>query len=105
MDGLEASPSLFVRQDLSRPLPPQLSVVIVSYKVKQELKKCLSGLSYQDSFLEIIVVDNNSEDGTLEMLNVDFPGLRLICNRFNFGFAKAANLGITVTSGKYALLL
>ena len=84
---------------------PELSVVIVSYKVKQELKKCLSGLNYQDSFLEVIVVDNNSGDGTLEMLNADFPGLRLICNRFNFGFAKAANQGITVTSGKYILLL
>ena len=104
MDGLEAAPSLIIRQDLSRPLP-RLSVVIVSYKVKQELKKCLSGLSYQDGFLEIIVVDNNSEDGTLEMLKYDFPGLKLICNQLNFGFARAANQGITATSGKYILLL
>jgi len=89
---------------LSRPLP-RLSVVIVSYKVKQELKRCLSGLSYQDSYLEVIVVDNNSGDGTLEMLNADFPGLRLFCNQVNFGFAKAANRGIAVTSGRYVLLL
>ena len=104
MDGLEAAPSLFIRQDLS-PSLTQLSVVIVSYKVKPELKTCLSGLRCQDNFLEVIVVDNNSDDRTLEMLKTTFPQVRLICNQFNRGFARAANQGIAVSCGKYVLLL
>lgn len=104
MDGLETEISLFIGQDLSR-LLPDLSVVIISYKVKQELRKCLSGLSCQDNFLEVIIADNNSDDGTLEMLKTVFPQIKLICNRYNFGFARAANQGIAASRGKYVLLL
>jgi hypothetical protein len=84
-----------------------VSVVIVSWKVKDLLKKNLETLfnSKGDIDFEIFVVDNNSQDGTVEMVNKEFPQVNLIANRDNLGFAKANNLAINQARGRYILLL
>jgi GT2 family glycosyltransferase len=54
---------------------------------------------------EIIVVDNHSQDGSIEMLEKDFKYIKLIKNKENFGFAKAVNQGIITAKGDYVLLV
>lgn len=81
----------------------KLSIIIISYNTKDLVKKCL--FSLKNSEAEIIVVDNNSEDGTQDMVNNDFPEVNLIINKNNFGFAKANNQGIKIAKGDYILLL
>lgn len=84
-----------------------LSVIIVSWKVKNLLKKNLETLfnSKGDINFEVFVVDNNSQDKTVEMVSKEFPQVNLIANRDNLGFAKANNLAIDQALGRYILLL
>tara|TARA_B100000886_G_scaffold333603_1_gene287895 strand:+ start:1334 stop:2200 length:867 start_codon:yes stop_codon:yes gene_type:complete len=85
----------------------QLSVIIVNYNVKNLLRDCL--LSVQKAAhsidTEIIVVDNASSDGSVEMLKAEFKYIKLIANTQNLGFSKANNQGIAQAQGKYILLL
>ena len=85
----------------------QLSVIIVNYNVKNLLRDCL--LSVQKAAhsidTEIIVVDNTSSDGSVEMLKAEFKYVKLITNTQNLGFSKANNQGIAQAQGKYILLL
>lgn len=85
----------------------KISVVIVSYKVKDMLRKCLESIrrSQGDLALEIFVVDNASGDGTVEMVKNDFPEAKLIASQENLGFAKANNLALKQAQGEYVLLL
>ena len=84
-----------------------LSVVIVSWKVKDKLKANLSALfeSQGDFKIEVFVVDNNSQDGSAEMIKEEFPQVKLIVNSENLGFASANNEAMRVSAGKYILLL
>ncbi|MFN2128695.1 MAG: glycosyltransferase family 2 protein, partial [Anaerolineales bacterium] len=84
-----------------------LSVIIVNYNVKYFLEQCLHSVikSIEGLHGEIIVVDNNSVDGSTQMLNDKFPKVKLIANKKNLGFSKANNQGIKKASGKYILIL
>lgn len=84
-----------------------LSIVIVSWKVKDKLRANLSALfNSQGGFsYEVLVVDNNSADGTIEMIKAEFPQVKLIANLENFGFARANNQAIKECTGDYLLLL
>lgn len=84
-----------------------ISIIIVSWRVRELLKKCLAGiLASADVEFEIIVVDNNSADGTVEMLEKDFSGqVKLIRSERNLGFGKANNLGLAQATGEYVLFL
>lgn len=84
-----------------------ISIVIVSWKVRELLKKCLESInsSRGDLQLEIFVVDNASNDGTVEMVKNDFPSVKLIASDKNLGFAKANNLALKQAAGDYVLLL
>lgn len=84
-----------------------ISIIIVSWRVKDLLKKCLESiLASTGVSFEIIVVDNNSADGTAEMLSQDFSGqIKFIKNDKNLGFAKANNLGLKQATGDYVLFL
>jgi len=84
-----------------------LSIIIVSWKVKNLLRLCLQSLQNNSAGLklEIIVIDNASADGTVEMLAAEFPAARLIINQDNRGFAAACNQGLNLANGKYILLL
>ncbi len=85
----------------------KVSVVIVSWNAKHYLSKCLQSLNNQaySGELEIIVVDNASEDGSPEMVREIYPDTLLICNSENMGFAKANNMGIKASTGEYMALV
>lgn len=84
-----------------------LSVIIVSYNVKKYLRECLMSvrLASEKIDCEIFVVDNNSADGSAEMVKHEFPGVKLILNNLNSGFAAANNQAIKLSEGSYVLLL
>jgi len=84
-----------------------LSIIIVSWRVKDKLQANLEALfkSVQGPSFEVLVVDNNSADGTIDMLRQNFPQVRLIANSENFGFAKANNQAIKQAQGDFILLL
>jgi len=84
-----------------------ISAVIVSYNVKSRLKLCLESLllALQGEGNEIIVIDNNSSDGSPEMIRNEYRGIKLIENSSNRGFGAACNQGITISTGKYLLVL
>lgn len=80
-----------------------LSIIIVSFNTKDLLKRCLESLP---SFSEIIVVDNDSVDGTVEMLEkIKGSKIKIIKNKENVGFAKAVNQGLRQAKGEFILLL
>lgn len=84
-----------------------VSIIIVSWKVKELLKKCLESIesSRGGLDLEIFVVDNASNDGTVEMMKQNFSEIKLIASDKNLGFAKANNLALKQATGEYVLLL
>ena len=85
----------------------KLSIIIVSWNVKQELVDCLRSLEENPpSFsYEVITVDNASTDGSIETLQKDFPSVKLIINKENRGFAAANNVGIKQSRGEHILFL
>jgi O-antigen biosynthesis protein len=85
----------------------KLSVIIVNYNVRHFLEQCLhSVIKAADGLeVEIFVVDNNSVDNSVEMLNEKFPSVKLIANKENTGFSKANNQALRVAKGEYQLLL
>src|SRR5438874_9007155 len=87
---------------------PRVSIVIVNWKTPELLAGCLFSI-YQDPLaagdFEVWVVDNNSGDGSVEMLRADYPQVRLVVNDDNVGFSRACNQVIPLTGGKYVLLL
>lgn len=84
---------------------PWLSVVIVSYNARDDLRACLSALAACQPPPEIIVVDNASADGTADMTRREFPGVTLLAQPRNTWFCGGNNLGIQAASGRYILLL
>lgn len=85
----------------------KLSVIIVNYNVKYFLEQCLYSIrkAKPDFAMEVMVVDNNSVDGSVEMLKEKFPEVILIENKVNTGFSKANNLAIRQSKAEYILLL
>ena len=85
----------------------KLSVIIVNYNVKYFLEQCLKSvfISGKDLKMEVFVVDNNSVDGSVEMVREKFPQVKLIANKENTGFSHANNQAIKKASGEYVLLL
>lgn len=85
----------------------QISVIIVNYNVKVFLAHTLDAVKRSMNNIngEIIVVDNASDDGSVEMLKEKFPDVRLIVNKKNIGFGAANNLAMKEARGEYFLLL
>jgi len=85
----------------------QLSVIIVSYNSMELLENCLFSVqkAMQTIDGEIIIIDNNSNDGSKESLPSKFPGVKFIFNNENLGFAKACNQGSKISSGDFILFL
>jgi len=85
-----------------------VSVIIVSYNTCNLLKQTLNSIYQAEgkpNWLEILVVDNNSQDGSWQMVKKEFPKIRLMALKKNLGFAKANNLAAAKASGKYLLFL
>jgi N-acetylglucosaminyl-diphospho-decaprenol L-rhamnosyltransferase len=84
-----------------------LSIIIVNWNVRDLLQQCLHSIlaDSQTCSLEVIVVDNASTDGSVEMVRTEFPGVRVIVNSDNQGFPFANNQGIAIAQGRYVFLL
>ncbi len=85
-----------------------ISIVIVSYNVKEYIISCIDSIykhSKSNYSFEIVIVDNNSKDDTLDSLNKNFPKISLIKNKYNAGFSPAVNQGVKKSRGKYILIL
>ena len=84
-----------------------VSIIIVNYNTRKLLSDCLHSIYEQtkDISFEVIVSDNGSTDGSIEMLKNDFPQVILIENNANLGFGAANNRGLSIAKGKYILYL
>jgi GT2 family glycosyltransferase len=84
-----------------------VSIVIVNWNTKDLLRDCLESIIAHTSKIEyeIIVVDNGSADNSAEMVKKDFPLVNVITNTDNLGFARANNIGIKVSKGRYICLM
>lgn len=84
-----------------------LSIIIVNRDTEELLEECLLSLRRSKRTLswEIWVVDNASEDGSVQMVQTEFPEVKLVVNRENLGFARANNLALLQSAGRYCLLL
>ncbi len=85
----------------------KLSIVIVNYNVEYFLEHCLYSVrnALKNIEAEVFIVDNNSVDGSVQMLKEKFPEYVLIENKDNVGFAKANNQAMRIAKGEYILLL
>lgn len=85
----------------------QLSVIIVNYNSKPLIEQCIISVkkALHEIQGEIIVVDNNSTDGSKEYLPQHFDNVKFMANARNLGFAKACNQGFKISTGKYVLFL
>ena len=89
-----------------------LSVIILELNTRDLLRECLtsleqSGIKHPSSSysVEVIVADNGSNDGSVEMVKSNFPWVKLIENRRNLGFSKGNNAALPYASGRYVLFL
>jgi N-acetylglucosaminyl-diphospho-decaprenol L-rhamnosyltransferase len=99
---LEACP------ELSRRVGDDLSIVIVNWNVRELLRHCLHSIFQPPTSnfqIEVIVVDSASSDGSVAMVEEEFPQVHLIANSENVGFTVGNNQGIAVSRGRYILLL
>ncbi len=85
----------------------KLSIIIVSYNVRSYLEQCLRSVQKALEGIEgeVWVVDNNSQDDSVNVLRRDYPWVRIIANTENMGFAWANNLAIRQSQSDYVLLL
>lgn len=84
-----------------------LSIIIVSWNVRQLLEACLRAIEAGSGRLglEVIVVDAGSTDGSVAMVGEQFPWVRLLPHRENLGFPRGNNIGLAAAKGRYHLLL
>lgn len=84
-----------------------VSIIIVNFNTKHLLENCLTSIyeKTKDILFEVIVSDNGSKDGSIEMIKNKFPQVILLENNDNLGFGKANNKGLLKASGKYILYL
>ncbi|MFQ6606637.1 MAG: glycosyltransferase [Fidelibacterota bacterium] len=86
---------------------PTVSVLIISYNVRQYLVQAIEALkkSVFQGEMEIVVVDNHSYDGTVEYIREEFPEVTILANEKNVGFGKGVNQAAKVARGDYYLIL
>lgn len=84
-----------------------VSIIIVNYNTKDLIKNCINSIykNTKDVDFEIIVSDNGSVDGSIEMIKSEFPNVILIENNANLGFGAANNRGLKIAKGKYIFYL
>lgn len=83
-----------------------ISIVIVNFNTKTHLHTCLTSVSeYCPPETEVIVVDNNSKDGSVEMVKTRFPDVKLIASDVNLGFGMGNNVGVQHATHEHVMLL
>jgi GT2 family glycosyltransferase len=83
---------------------PKVSTLIVTYNSERTIKNCLTSLYKNTKIDKVLVIDNNSTDGTTKTVRKYFPKIKIIKNRTNKGFAAAVNVGIKNSHGDVLLL-
>ncbi len=86
-------------------MEPKLSIIIVTFNVRDLTQNCLNSLKNLAIPAKIIVSDNGSSDGTVEMVKKEFPNVLLLDNKTNLGFAKGNNKARKYCKGNYVLML
>lgn len=86
---------------------PTLSILICSLNVREHLERCFASIygREQDVDFEVVLVDNASSDGTVEMVRERWPLVRIIANHANVGFAQANNQALARARGEFVLFL
>lgn len=84
-----------------------VSIIIINWNTKEMLKECLNSIKKHTKNInyQVIIVDNNSSDGSIEMLNSQFKEFVIVESKENLGFGRAHNLALPYINGKYTLLL
>jgi N-acetylglucosaminyl-diphospho-decaprenol L-rhamnosyltransferase len=84
-----------------------ISIIVVNLNTCDLLHACLASVYADGSPLrkEVIVIDNGSTDGSVEMVTREFPDVRLVKNTTNEGFARPNNVGMQMAMGRYLFLL
>jgi len=87
--------------------PFDVSLIIVSFNTREVLRESLQSVERErgDLRLEIFVVDNNSRDGSVEMVEICFPHVRILRSQVNLGFGAANNVAIELAQGEFIVLL
>lgn len=89
--------------------PPRIAVIVVNWKVRELLRECLSSLQAHSGWpwgsYEVFVVDNDSADGSVDMVREAFPDVKLIANTRNVGFGAANNQAFALTEADTVVLL
>jgi GT2 family glycosyltransferase len=85
----------------------EVSVIIVNYNGLKYLKECLDSLykNLEEITFEIIIIDNNSVDASCDYLKANFPEVKLIESKINYGFGKGNNEAVKTAKGEYLLLI
>lgn len=86
---------------------PILTLILVSFEVRVHLERALASIeAIRHSIpIEVIVVDNASTDGSVELVRGNFPFVRVVANSTNIGFARANNQALQIARGRYWMLL
>lgn len=84
-----------------------VAVIIVTYNSEEQIRECLESVIAQRDHVsqQIIVVDNNSKDGTVDVVRENFPEVELLLPGENLGFAKGVNYGVNHSDAEFVLLL
>ena len=87
--------------------PPTVSVIIVNWNTRELLRACLDSLPWDSERMriEVIVVDNASEDGSATMVAEQFPQARVLRNRENVGVVRATHQGLRAATGEFLFML
>ena len=102
-EDADSSPAV----EIESRVPPDLSVIVVNWNTRERLRECLASIEAHLCGVphEVLVVDNDSSDGSPEMVEESFPGVRLIRNAENVGFGRANNQAMRVARGRWFMLL
>jgi GT2 family glycosyltransferase len=82
-----------------------ISIIVVSYNTRELLQQCLASLWRHAPAAQVIVVDNASQDGSVEMVRANFPAVQVVALTRNWGFAAANNAGLRLAVGDPIVLL
>lgn len=91
----------------SSPQNPDLSIILVSFNTRDVLRESLQSVEREqgDLDIEVFVVDNDSRDGSVEMVKTEFPKVNVLASETNLGFGAANNVALAVARGRYIVLL
>lgn len=89
-----------------RPYSPRASVIVVNYNGRSHIAACLRSLiTHSGDEVEIIVVDNDSSDGSADLVAADFPAVRLVRRSVNDGYGGGNNAGAALAQGEFLVIL